>query len=186
MLLRKPSIMSLFTEKLKRLRNKASVDELADQCGVAASSIYKAEQTGRVKWETILRIYGRFFRGDHDRLETMVLWAMDQTGERFPETVAMGAASAAVRDDGSDVLARCGELAALLGSLGANDRAALLEFSRRFSHNESTRLMARTWMKVMAECGGKLKTEDPETEDRRPEKRRGEIATEGNEGNEGW
>jgi hypothetical protein len=138
--------MNPFSEKLKHLRGPLTVEDLAAQCGVAASSIYKMESTAKVRWQTVERAYGRLFRDAQEHLLMLVLWALEQTERKQVLYQAAETAKCLLRDEQIQLDGSAMEISRLTHTLSPPQAGLLLEFVRRYAENEPTRQMAAAWI----------------------------------------
>ena len=135
-----------FCAKLKQTRGSMSAEALAERSGMAVSSIYKMEQTARVRWSTVEQAYGVLFEGDDEYYETLMLWALAQS-RRQSDPAVSEAAMTRFREESADYgemqTRRLGEIA---GMLGPEDRELLLRHAEKYLKHEPTRLLVRAWL----------------------------------------
>jgi len=127
------------------------VEQLAKARGVSASSIYKAEQTPKVLWKTVENAYGGLFPNPQEHLETLVLWALEQTQRKVDFPVALRTATLILSEEQSIIKGDALALETLISQLTPVDSECLLRFARLFRSSEPARMMVRAWLAAVDE-----------------------------------
>ena len=138
--------MNSFCNKLKQLRGPLPVEELAKQKGVAASSIYKMEQTAKVRWATVEKTYGHFFRDVHEHCQTLILWALAQTDQKVALYMAYDTTKTILKEEAEEVSRAAMDIARIIDGLNPVDRELFVRFALKFRSSEPTRTMIRAWL----------------------------------------
>lgn len=138
-----------FSRKLKELRGQVPVEQLAQQSGVAPASIYKAETTASVRWQTVEKAYSGFFRDAHDHCLTLILWALEQTDRKVALYEAAAEAKSLLREEVDEIGENAETLQRIIMNLSPPDTELLLSFAKRYCASEPTRDMVRAWMTAM-------------------------------------
>ena len=135
-----------FCRKLKLLRGAIAVEELANQTGVAASSIYKMEANPKVRWHTVEQAYGHLFQGPEDHCTTLILWALQQTEKKFALYEAAETAKSLLREEREGVNEHAEAIAAILRRLTPVTAKEMLEFCRKYATDAPTRQLVKAWL----------------------------------------
>lgn len=139
-----------FCQKLKQLRGRITVEELARQRGVSGSSIYKCEQTAKVTWKTVEKAYGACFKDENEYLETLALWALAQASKPSSQTAVTDHVALATKTH-RDLQRDTEIMTRLLNALKPPERALLVRFCELFSLSCATRTLAHAWLEGLAE-----------------------------------
>lgn len=142
---------SPFCQKLKSLRGKQRVEDLAKASGCPASSIYKAEHTAKIKWQTVEKIYGSFLHDEQLYCEVLIAWALEQASRRVQLYTANQHANKLMREGARHMNEKAQEIDTILSKLSPPDHNLALRFIRKFSESQSTRAMAKAWLQALNE-----------------------------------
>ena len=126
-----------------------SVEELAAQSGVAASSIYKMEATAKVRWQTVEKTYGHLFHNAHEHCLLLILWALEQTDQKVSLYEAAETAKCILREEAEGVTDAANRFAIAIRNLTPVEADLLLRFTNKFAASQPTRQMVKAWMEAI-------------------------------------
>lgn len=144
-------VKELFSNRLKDLRGKISIKDLATQAGLSPTALYKAEGgEDSVMWKTIEAAYGDLCKHPAQYEELLMLWAMTQS-ERQVSLYKAQEALTSVMEEAAIVMSK--ENAAVFSQMAlmsAPDQRIFTAFAKHFRMSEHTRKIAVTWMECSA------------------------------------
>lgn len=142
------------THYLKHLRERAglSVKELAEQCQVNMSFLYKAEMPGKsVRITSLWEAYGPLCRTDEEWEGLLLRWAVASDPKGALSLYKGKESISSLREElEGDARDRMGRISGSLERVSDADFPLLESFIREFAGNEHARVMVRAWVEAVA------------------------------------
>lgn len=141
-----------FSQRLKDLRGRTPVKELAARSGVASTALYKAEGGNEtVAWKTVEAAYGDLCGSDESYAQLLALWATTQS----KRAVRMDMMKRAITKVAEEAAGTTGKefraVQAAMEEMDLPEQRDFAAFSKLFAGSRYTRSMAKFWLENEAE-----------------------------------
>lgn len=135
-----------FSKRLRELRGKISIKDLAERSGVATSALYNAESEKPVSWKTVEKAYGPLCLGQEQVVHLLTLWALTQTSKPIGLYEMAEMMRTVVQEESSKTSQEDAEMLKTMADMTLPERRTLIRFAQHFSCNPATQTMVRAWM----------------------------------------
>lgn len=139
-----------FSRRLRELRGKIPIKELAERSGVATSALYNAEGEKPVSWKTVEKAYGPLCLGQQQLVHLLTLWALTQTTKPIGLYEMAETMKTVVMEESGKTNQEDAEMLKAMATMTLPERRTLIQFARHFSANPATQRMVNAWMESVS------------------------------------